>query len=58
MMTRMQVGLNPSPASIQMLVALNTLNKPMYEGTVPAAEKRRRRARNKRAKASRKANRG
>lgn len=52
------MGLNPSQASIQMLIALNALNKPMYEGTVPRHVIERRRAKNRRAKASRKVNRG
>lgn len=39
------------------LIGLNRLGKPMYEGTVPAEEIARRRAANKRARAARKANR-
>lgn len=36
------------------LAGLNSLAKPVYEGTVPAAEKRRRRVKNKAARAARK----
>lgn len=43
---------------VQMGIALARLNKPTYAGTVPFDEVARRRAANRRAKASRKINRG
>jgi hypothetical protein len=42
---------------LRILFALQILNKHIYAGTVPAAEKARRRAAGKRAKAARKVNR-
>lgn len=48
---------NKGPASFQMLLAMWRLNYPMYEGTAPETKVRKRRAANKVAKASRKANR-
>lgn len=48
----------PSQSSKKMLAVLNLTGYRMYEGTVPAKVKARRRAANKVAKASRKANRG
>jgi hypothetical protein len=47
----------PSPSSLQMLFVMNLLGYPMYEGTVPRKEKLRRRAANKAARKSRRANR-
>ena len=47
-----------SDAAKFLLLCLNKLNVPMYEGTVPAHVVARRRARNKVAKQSRKRNRG
>lgn len=44
-----------SPYGFRILLALQT--KPMYMGTVPAKEKARRRAANKRARDARRANR-
>lgn len=51
----MTQGYNPN---LWMLVALNATGKHIYEGTVSAAEKAKRRARNKIARRSRRANRG
>ena len=48
----------PSKASRAMLAALNRSGKHIYAGTVPAAEVARRRAANKVARRSRRANRG
>lgn len=45
------------PPQVQMGIALARLDKPTYAGTVPFDEVARRRARNRRAKASRKINR-
>lgn len=45
------------PRGFAILVALNRLGIPMYAGTVPYAVKQRRRARNRVARASRRANR-
>jgi hypothetical protein len=47
----------PSEVSVLMLLALNHSGKPIYAGTVPAAEVARRRAANKVARRSRRANR-
>jgi hypothetical protein len=47
----------PSQASVQMLLALNRLGKPMYEGTVPRKVVAKRRAANKRSGLSRRVNR-
>lgn len=41
----------------QMALAMNRLGKPFYEGTVPGAEVKRRRAVNKRARIARRASR-
>lgn len=49
---------SPSQSSKQMLGILNMLGYRMYEGTVPAKVKARRRAKNRVAKQSRKVNRG
>ena len=46
---------NPSPARRAMLLALNYTGKHIYEGTVPAAVKARRRAANKAARRARRA---
>lgn len=48
----------PNPYASLILFAMNKMRKPMYEGTVPAHVKARRRAANKVAKRSRKVNRG
>lgn len=45
------------PRGLTILFALNRMNKHIYAGTVPAHVKAKRRAKNKVAKASRKANR-
>lgn len=42
-----------SSYAVTLLVALNTIGKHIYEGTVGTAEKQRRRAKNKRARAAR-----
>lgn len=47
----------PSRASKQMLAALNTSTKHIYAGKVPPEEIARRRAKNKRARVSRRINR-
>jgi hypothetical protein len=54
---RVYTGRNPLPASVQMLIAFRVLGYRMYEGTVPAAVKARRRAANRRAGIARRANR-
>lgn len=45
-------------SATQIMFALNLLGKPIYEGTVPAHVKARRRAKNKVARRSRRVNRG
>lgn len=47
----------PSLSSLQMLYVMNLIGYPMYEGTVPAKEKFRRRRKNKVARISRRKNR-
>ena len=42
----------------QWSIFLGLQRKPIYQGTVPAAERRRRRAANRRARAARRVNRG
>jgi hypothetical protein len=49
---------NPSPASLQMLLAFSRLNYRVYEGTVPRSVVLRRRKANKVARKSRRVNRG
>jgi hypothetical protein len=51
-------GIAPNPYALGILFAMNRLGKPMYEGTVPAHVKARRRAANKVARRSRRINRG
>lgn len=59
-----RLGLRTDTASdrltpkVQMGIALAASGKPTYAGTVPHAEVRRRRAKNRRAAASRRTNRG
>lgn len=45
----------PSPSRLGMLLALNHTGKHIYEGTVPAAVVAKRRAKNKAARAARRA---
>jgi hypothetical protein len=47
----------PSKSSKQMLAILNLMGKAMYQGTVSTKDKAKRRARNKRARISRRLNR-
>jgi hypothetical protein len=47
-----------TPYAKQLLALMNMLNMPMYEGTVPFKERKRRRAKNKVARKSRRINRG
>lgn len=56
MISSMQVSIKP-PASLGMLLVMNAMGYPMYQGTVPAKVIRQRRARNKRARISRRLNR-
>lgn len=47
----------PNPMAVKLLLCMNALGMPMYEGTVPWAVTRRRRAANRVARRSRQINR-
>ena len=57
MQTSQKAESNPSPARRAMLLALNYTGKNIYQGTVPAAVKARRRAANKAARRARRSGR-
>lgn len=53
-----RTDVQPNPYALALLLFMNLIGYPMYEGTVPAHVKARRRAKNKVARKSRRVNRG